>query len=209
MAVDDLLERYLDELYRWNARINLTAVPRADAQRRHIGETQALLCAAAPPEGASVVDVGSGAGLPGLVMAILRPDLQVTLVDADRRSAAFLVHAAALCGAARVTVIPRRAEEVGRDPAHRERHDLAVSRATAPVPVLCELALPLLRPGGRLLALVADAAGDALRGAAAAAACGGGMPEALGAGILSVAKVAPTPPLFPRRPGVPARHPLR
>jgi 16S rRNA (guanine527-N7)-methyltransferase len=208
MAVEDAVERFLDELYRWNARINLTTVPREDAQRRHIGETRALLDAAAPGDGASVVDVGSGAGVPGLVMAILRPDLRVTLVDSDRRSAGFLLHAAALCGAARVTVVPRRAEEVGGDPAHRERYALAVSRAAAPAAVLCELALPLVRPGGRLVALVADAAGDAQRAAAAALACGGGTPEALGAGMLGVAKVAPTPPQFPRRTGVPARHPI-
>jgi 16S rRNA (guanine527-N7)-methyltransferase len=208
MAVEDPLERYLDELYRWNERINLTRVPRAEARRRHLGETQALLAAAAPGRGASVVDVGSGAGVPGLVMAILRPDLRLTLVESDRRSAAFLVHAAALCGAAHLSVLPRRAEEVGRDPAHRERHDLAVSRAAAPAPVLCELALPLLRVGGRLLALVADPAGDAQRAAPAATRCGGGAPAALGAGILAVPKVAATPLEYPRRPGVPARHPL-
>lgn len=208
MVAGDPLERYLEELYRWNERINLTTVARADAERRHIGETRALLDAAAPRQGASLVDVGSGAGVPGLVMAILRPDLRVTLIEADRRSAAFLVHAAALCGATRVSVVARRAEEVGHDPGQRESHDVAVSRATAPAAVLCELALPLVRPGGRLLALVGDAAQDATRCAVAAAALGGGTPEALGVGILRVAKVAPTPAWFPRRSGVPARHPL-
>jgi 16S rRNA (guanine527-N7)-methyltransferase len=141
-------------------------------------------------------------------MAILRPDLRVTLIESDRRKAGFLLHAAALCGCALVTVEPRRAEEVGHDPAHRDAYDLAVSRATAPAAALCELALPLLRAGGRMVALVADAEADARAAAAAAAACGGGVPAALAPGILSIIKVAPTPERYPRRAGMPARHPL-
>ncbi len=207
-AVEEVLRRYLEELYHWNQRINLTSVRPDRAQRRHLDEARELLAVADPPAAARVVDIGSGAGVPGLVLAILRPDLRVTLVEADRRSAAFLVHAAAICGCRRVVVVPRRAEEVGRDPDQRDAHDLAVSRATAPAAVLCELALPLVRPGGRLLAMVADPAGDAVRAAAAAEACGGGPPAAVAPGILGVTKSIPTPSAYPRRPGVPARRPL-
>ncbi len=202
------LERYLDELYRWNERINLTSIPRVEAESRHLAEARRLLVQAAPATGARVADIGAGGGVPGMVMAILRPDLRVTLIESDRRKAGFLVHAAALCGCTRVTVEPRRAEEVGRDPAHRDTYDLAVSRATASAPVLCELALPLLHAGGRLLALVADAEADARSAAPAASACGGGIPAALAPGILSITKVGPTPELYPRRPGMPARRPL-
>ena len=207
-AADARLVRYLDELYLWNRRINLTTVPRAEADRRHVGEARRLLLAMAPAPGDRVIDIGAGGGVPGLVMAILRPDLHLTLVEADRRRAAFLLHAAAICDCAQLTVVPRRAEDVGRDPAHRGRYDVAVSRATAAAPALCELALPLLRTGGRLLALVSDAESDARAAAAAAAACGGGPPLALASGILEVTKVTPTPDTFPRRPGVPTRHPL-
>ncbi len=203
-----VLRRYLDELYLWSARINLTAVPRSEAERRHIGESRRLLEAAAPAAGARVVDVGSGGGVPGLVLAVLRPDLRVTLVESDRRRAGFLVHAAGVCGCRGVTVLARRAEDVGRDPAHRAGYELAVSRAAAPVAVLCELALPLLRQGGRLVALVGDAAAEADRAATAAAACGGGEPREVGHGILAITKVAATPERFPRRPGLPSRHPL-
>ena len=206
--VDERLRRYLDELYRWNRRVNLTAVPPEEAETRHIGEARGLLTQAAPPPGARVVDVGAGGGVPGLVMAILRPDLEVTLIDADRRKAGFLLHAAALCDCPRVVVLPRRAEDVGRDPDHRAAHDLAVSRATAPAAVLCELALPLLRIGGRLLALVGDAGADADVAAVAAASCGGGIPAAVGPGMLSVTKLAATPERYPRPAGVPARRPL-
>jgi 16S rRNA (guanine527-N7)-methyltransferase len=202
------LLRYLDELYRWNQRINLTSIPREEAESRHLAEARRLLVHAAPAPEARVVDIGAGGGVPGLVMAILRPDLRVTLIESDRRKAGFLLQAAAVCECPQVRVDPRRAEEVGHDPAHREAYDLAVSRATASAPVLCELALPLLHAGGRLLALVADAEADAGIAAAAASACGGGMPAALAPGILSITKVAPTPELYPRRAGMPARRPL-
>ena len=208
VEVEQRLARYLDELYRWNQRINLTSIPREEAESRHLAEARRLLVHAAPATGARVADIGAGGGVPGLAMAIMRPDLRVTLIESDRRKAGFLVHAAALCECTRVTVEPRRAEEVGRDAAHRGTYDLAVSRATASAPVLCELALPLLRPGGRLLALVADAEAGARIAAPAASVCGGGMPAALAPGVLSITKVAPTPELYPRRAGMPARRPL-
>jgi 16S rRNA (guanine527-N7)-methyltransferase len=207
-SVDALLSRYLDELYVWNRRINLTAVPRATAQERHVAETRRLLDAAALPSSSRVVDVGTGGGMPGLVLAILRPDLRVTLVEADRRAAGFLIHAAAICERPGVTVLARRAEDAGRDEVHRDAYDLAVSRATAPAPVLCELALPLVRPGGRLLALVSDPAADARRAALASEACGGGTPRVAAPGVLEVLKLVPTPAAYPRRAGIPSRHPL-
>ncbi|HXZ99040.1 MAG TPA: 16S rRNA (guanine(527)-N(7))-methyltransferase RsmG [Candidatus Binatia bacterium] len=203
-----ILHRYLEELYAWNRRINLTTVPADDAERRHLGEARRLLETAGPQPGARVADIGSGSGVPGLVLAILRPDLEVTLIESDRRRAGFLVHAAAICACRRTAVLARRAEEVGHDPAHRAGYDLAVSRATAAAPALCELALPLLRVGGRLLALVTDAAADAEHAAAAARSCGGSPPSQAAPGVLSVVKIAPTPERFPRRPGVPARRPL-
>jgi 16S rRNA (guanine527-N7)-methyltransferase len=206
--VETRLHRYLEELYRWNRRVNLTAIPQEEAETRHVGETGRLLAATAPALGARVVDIGAGGGVPGLVMAILRPDIHVTLVEADRRKAGFLLHAAAVCGCVQVAVLPRRAEEVGHDPAHRGTYDLAVSRAAAPVPVLCELALPLLRTGGRLVALVAAAEAEGRSATPAAATCGGGAPVILAPGILAITKVAPTPDRFPRRSGLPARRPL-
>jgi 16S rRNA (guanine527-N7)-methyltransferase len=207
-GVEATLARYLDELYRWNRRVNLTGVPREAAERRHLDDSRRLLGVASPAPGTRMVDVGSGAGVPGMVLAILRPDLRVTLVEADRRRAGFLVHVSALCGCANVVVEPRRAEAVGRDAGQRAAFDLAVSRAAAPVAALCELALPLLKVGGRLVALVADSPEAVERAGVAARACGGGDPRLPVPGILLVTKVAPTPDAFPRRPGVPSRHPL-
>src|SRR5581483_9515683 len=99
-----------------------------------------------------LVDVGSGGGLPGLPLKIARPELSVTLVEADGRKAAFLVRACAELGLKGVDVVNERAEDAARSPRHREAFDVAVARALAPMPVLAELCLPFVRVGGRFLA---------------------------------------------------------
>jgi 16S rRNA (guanine527-N7)-methyltransferase len=158
----------------------------------------------------SVVDVGSGGGMPGIPLKILRPDLEVTLIESDQRKAAFLVHAAATLGLD-LEVVAERAEDTGRGP-RRETFDLAVSRALAAMPVVAELCLPLVRVGGRLLAMKGEVedCDEATR------LLGGGRPETLAApsaarpnGVLvRIDKLTATPDEFPRRAGTPARRPL-
>ncbi|HEY7926419.1 MAG TPA: 16S rRNA (guanine(527)-N(7))-methyltransferase RsmG [Candidatus Dormibacteraeota bacterium] len=176
-----LLNRHLDELEWWNRRLNLTAVPRERAWERHVEESLALLEAMAPAAGWQVVDIGSGGGIPGLVIAIMRPDLAVTLVESDQRKAGFLVHASGLLELANVTVAARRAQEMGRHPDHAARYDAVVSRAAAPPPLIIQLSMPLLRSSGSLWALVSDAAT-----AARDAADGGLRATAPAPGILAV-----------------------
>jgi 16S rRNA (guanine527-N7)-methyltransferase len=162
-----------------------------------------------------VVDVGSGAGLPGLPLKIARPDLAMTLIEADQRKAAFLVHACASLGLGSVDVVARRAEEAGHDPGLRESFDAAVARALAPMPVLVELCLPLVRVGGRLLAQktegedlgAADHAIEVLGGALGGVHASPSAARTSGI-VVVVEKVRPTPAAYPRRPGVPARKPL-
>lgn len=202
------LEAYLDELHRWSSRLNLTSISRGQMWSRNIEEAEELLDVAAPDTGARVIDIGSGGGVPGIVIAILRPDLAMTLLDADRRKSGFLIHVAGLLGLTSVHVVAERAEDAGRRGGMRETFDLAISRATAPPSVLCELALPLLRTGGAVCALVSDAPSALATCAAAASACGGEAPEAPTAGVLRVRKIAPTPDAYPRRPGTPSRHPI-
>jgi 16S rRNA (guanine527-N7)-methyltransferase len=108
-----------------------------------------------------VVDVGSGGGLPGLPLKIVRPDLELTLIEADQDKAAFLVHACAQLALDGVEVVARRAEDAGHDPRLREAFDVAVARALAPLPVLAELCLGLVRVGGRLLAQKTEGEGIA------------------------------------------------
>jgi 16S rRNA (guanine527-N7)-methyltransferase len=162
-----------------------------------------------------LVDVGSGGGLPGLPLQIARPDLEVTLIEADEAKAAFLVRACAELGLSGVDVVARRAEAVGRDAGYRERFDVAVARAVAPMPVLAELCLPLVRVGGRLLAQKTEReeVASSLR---AIELLGGSLVAVLPAPskarrsgtVVAISKVRPTPSEYPRRPGIPARKPL-
>jgi 16S rRNA (guanine527-N7)-methyltransferase len=162
-----------------------------------------------------LVDVGSGGGLPGLPLKIARPDLEVTLIEADGAKAAFLVRACAELGLSGVEVVASRAEAVGRDGRYRERFDVAVARAVAPMPVLAELCLPLVRVGGRLLAQKTEReeVASSLR---AIELLGGSLVAVLPAPskarrsgtVVAINKVRPTPPEYPRRPGIPARKPL-
>ncbi len=162
-----------------------------------------------------LVDVGSGGGLPGLPLKIARPELAVTLVEVDSGKAAFLVQACARLGLVDVEVVARRAEEVGHDARYRESFDVAVARALAPLPVLVELCLPLVRMGGNLLAQKTDKeevpaaqrAIELLGGALQSVSPAPSTARATGT-IVVIAKVGPTPSRYPRRSGVPARKPL-
>ncbi len=163
----------------------------------------------------SLVDVGSGGGLPGLVLKLERPDLRVTLVEADGAKAAFLVQAAARLGLAGVDVVARRAEDAAHEGRLREAFDVATARALAALPVLAELCLPFVRVGGRLLAQKTDR--EDLSLAAHAIEVLGGAPAEVHTApsgarregvVVVVRKVGPTPARYPRRSGVPARRPL-
>jgi 16S rRNA (guanine527-N7)-methyltransferase len=189
----NLLNRHLDELDRWNRRLNLTTVPRDRAWDRHVMETLALLDRAGLPTGSRCADLGSGGGIPGLVIAIVRPDVSMTLVESDRRKVGFLVHVCGLLDLANVTVVAQRAEEAGRDPEHHEAYDAIVSRAMAPPPLLWTLAKPLLRIGGTLWALVSD--GDAVAAVASLSGDAGVSAARAAPGLLSVKKrsAAPVP----------------
>ncbi len=162
-----------------------------------------------------LVDVGSGGGLPGLPLKIARPELSVTLVEADGRKAAFLVRACAELGLKGVEVVNERAEDAARSPRYREAFDVAVARALAPMPVLAELCLPFVSVGGRLLAQKTESE-DVSLAARAIELLGGGEAHvtvapsaARRAGtIVIVEKVRATPAEYPRRSGMPARKPL-
>ncbi len=158
----------------------------------------------------TLVDVGSGGGMPGIPLKLARAELELTLLEADRRKAAFLVHATAALGLD-VRVVTDRAEVAGRG-VLRETFDAACCRALAAPAVAVELCLPLVRPGGRMLALTTVTDG----GWEAAAALGGGQAQLVPAAtslrrrgaVAVIPKLRPTPDAYPRRPGVPARRPL-
>jgi 16S rRNA (guanine(527)-N(7))-methyltransferase RsmG len=180
---------------------------------RHILESAALQRLL--PEG-PLIDVGSGAGLPGIVLAVLR-DGPVTLLEAERRRADFLDHVLeALSIGSRARVVRARAEDAGREPDLREAFNVAVARALAQPPVALEYCLPFVRPSG-MCALHVGPGVDLAAAARASLELGGGEPELVelqvpgldtGRGAMIVAKVGVVGERYPRRTGVPARRPL-
>ena len=152
-----------------------------------------------------VADVGSGGGLPGIPLKLALPGLRLTLVESDLRKADFLDDAVAALGLEGVSVDRRRAELVGRDPGHRDGYDVVVTRAAARAPVAAEYCLPLVRPGGLLLALGREAD---WRAAAPALGQLGGVIARVREGVIVVEKRRATPAAFPRRVGVPGRRSL-
>ncbi len=216
----DGIERYVGLLLDANERVNLTRVTEPDeVARLHLLDALAalpLLDAAAPRR---AVDLGSGGGVPAIPLALARADVEWVMVDSVGKKASVLREFVARLGLANATVLSERAEALGRDPRHRERHDVVTARACASLPVLVELALPLVAVGGRLLAWkgpLVDGDDEVRRGRAAIGQLGGGRlriepagADALGGHtFVTVPKDRPTPPRFPRRPGEPSRRPL-
>jgi 16S rRNA (guanine527-N7)-methyltransferase len=208
--VSPQIQRYAELLLDWNRSVNLTGARTLEEVSAQIAAGDALLSVAwARIE--RVIDIGSGGGLPAVPLAIAMPQVQFTLLEANARKCAFLEHVAATLGLSNVAVAAGRAEELGQRPALREQFDRAISRAAAPPAVLLELALPFVKPGGDLVAQVSPLDPHLLEPAARL--LGGGTPRlerpgASGGELLVVPKLAPTPPGFPRRTGVPNRRPL-
>lgn len=212
------LRRYLELLLEANRRFNLTAVRDPDeAWSRHVLDSLTLLpLMHGLARGSRVVDVGSGGGLPGIPIAIEKDDLDVTLVEATSKKAQFLRECAAALELANVTVVPERAETVGRDQEHRERYDLATCRAVGPLREIVEYALPLVRVGGAFLAMKGERAAEEVEDAATAIRRLGGALDSLDTpaggrdvgSIVRIAKIEATPLEFPRAAGRARKRPL-
>ncbi len=200
------LKRYYLLLDERNRVMNLTAITgEEDTARQHFLDCGALL-RCADFRGKRCVDVGSGAGFPGLVLKLLEPSLELTLLDSQQKRVGFQQEVCAALGLGGVTCLQGRAEEAA---ALRERFDIAVSRAVARLDLLCELCLPLVKPGGLFLAMKGPAPEEELAEAAhAVRVLGGGearvekyaLPgtDAVHSAVL-IRKLAPTPAAYPRR----------
>jgi 16S rRNA (guanine527-N7)-methyltransferase len=186
-------------------------------RERHLDDAVGLAAIRPPRAGERWVDLGSGAGLPGLPLASAYPQAAFTLVDAQRRRLDWVAATAARLHIDNVTVVHARLEEYGHGP-DRESFDVATARALGPLPVVAELGLPLLRIGGTLLVPRGRPAGAELDQATAACRQLGGRVEDVVPNpsspidrvgfVVIMAKIAATSPRFPRRSGVPARTPL-
>lgn len=212
------LRLYMELLREENERANLTGITEPDEVAiKHFVDSATLL-RVAPLETGRVIDVGTGAGFPGAVIALLRPDIQVTLVESNGKKATFLRRLVEELQVSNVAVVGRRAEEVGRERAHRAQYDVATARAVAALPVLMEYLLPLVRVGGSAVALKGPEVEKEVEGGRKAARQLGGwwvrleevsLPSGAGERRLAVVrKDRPTPEQYPRRTGVPAKKPL-
>lgn len=205
-------QRYYALLLDWNARMNLTAITAPEeVASKHFADS--LTAASLLPKGASVIDVGTGAGFPGLPLLIVRPDLKLTLLDGVNKRLLFL---SAVCDELKLPArkIHMRAEDAGKDPTLREKFDVALTRAVAALPVLVELTLPLVRVGGKSIAYKADVDQE-LEQARNALHLLHAVPEtevvdcSWGKRTLVVlTKTAPTPKAYPRKAGTPGKNPL-
>ena len=214
-------ETYYRELHQWNQRVNLTAITEySEVQVKHFLDS--LTCCLAFPEGPpanlKIVDIGAGAGFPGLPLKLVFPDFQLTLSDSVGKKTTFLRHLLQVLELPDVTVLTARAEQLGRAPETRERFDLVLARGVAKLPALLEYALPLCRIGGKVVTWKHGGIQQELESAQRALQLLGGrwgqiIPVALtgltdNRILVTVEKVSATPAEYPRRPGLPRKQPL-
>lgn len=214
------LDIYFSLLQEWNTRMDLTAVTDENEMldKHFIDSLIVLKTALMSAKGESLIDVGTGAGFPGMVLAIACPELQVTLLDSQKKRLLFLEEIGKETDARNITIVHTRAEDGARKAELRERFDFAVARAVAPVNILCEYLLPYVKVNGYALCWKGPALKDELECGRRAAHLLGGrleMPVACpvqgrewGHMILPVHKIQPTAAIYPRKAGTPKSKPL-
>ena len=212
------LDLYAERLIETNRRFNLTAVTDPDEVTvKHFADSLVLLGKTEFPAGASLLDVGTGAGFPGLALKLARPDLQVAFLDGTRKKLGFISSVLEETGLAGET-LHLRAEEAGKLPKYREKFDFVTARAVADMAVLVEYCLPFVRAGGLFLAMKSAAAEEEIQNAAGAVRLLGGKTEQnllfdLGENtprrIVFERKISQTPPKYPRGSAKTAKSPLK
>ena len=215
----DMFCRYHEMLTEANRSMNLTRVPDdpAEAVDRNYLDSITPLIHALPENARTLADVGSGAGFPGIPLAIMLPGIRITMIDALDKRVKFLNDVARELGL-NASAVHARCEDAGKNPALREQFDVVTSRAVASLNILCELSLPLVRVGGHMIAYKGPAwQEEAVQARNALSVLGGRIADAKPADIpgrdwnhmlVYIEKVAPTPEKYPRRPGMPEKKPL-
>lgn len=211
-------QQYADLLHTWNQRFNLTAVRDLDEiWRRHFLDSLTCLRVMRGTPLQRVIDVGTGAGFPGLALKIVQPDMHLTLVESVGKKAEFCAEVVRMLGLENVDILTARAEELGQNPQYREQYDWAVARAVAPLPILAEYLLPLVKVGGQMLAQKGKEAEQETKQAENAFTTLGGelrqivsvtLPGVDARALILVAKIHHTPDRYPRRVGIPSKRPL-
>lgn len=210
---------YEEELLAWNAEFNLTAIrDRPGVRVKHFLDSLTCMIALREAPATRLVDVGTGAGFPGIPLKIILPSLRLTLVESVGKKADFCRHVVNTLHLEDVEVLQSRAEEIGQTFTYREHFDWAVARAVASLPVLLEYLLPLVKIGGRVLAQKGESGPAEVQGSGRALQLlGGALRQVIPVTLPGVAedrylvvidKVAATPAQYPRRSGAPAKKPL-
>jgi len=212
-------DKYYELLTEWNQKINLTAITdRDEVWVKHFEDSISIERILDMTSVETAIDIGTGAGFPGIPLKIVYPDLKITLLDSLDKRLRFLEEVISELGLSDVTLIHGRAEDYGRDPDHREKYDLCVSRAVAALPVLSELCIPFVKIGGSFTAYKSEKAEEEIQNS-------GKVISLLGAEISStqsfslsggdhsrtiirIDKLESTPDKYPRRAGVPSKKPI-
>ncbi len=214
-------QTYYQELLDWNRRINLTSITDyEEVQIRHFLDSLTVILVGQQISNTSIrlIDVGTGAGMPGLPLKILFPDIKLVLLEATTKKAAFLHHLKQKLALNNVEIVVGRAEDVAHLSQYREGFDIVLSRAVAPLPTLVELTLPFCAIGGCLIAQKKGVIDPEIsRATRAISILGGNLREVRGVDLeefpderwlVIIDKVSPTPELYPRRPGIPSKRPI-
>ena len=213
---------YYEELIEWNGRMNLTTITDyKEVQVRHFLDSLTVVMALGQAPGKSdfrVMDVGTGAGLPGIPLAILWPGIKLVLLDSTAKKADFLRHLKHKLELDNTDIAVGRAEDIAHETQYREKFELVLSRAVAPLATLAELTLPFCAAGGIVVAFKKGAIETEVKQAGKAIdLLGGKLREAKRVELeeftderylIVIDKVSPTPPQYPRRPGTPKKRPI-
>lgn len=223
LIMDDVrlaqFEAYFQLLIKWNEKINLTAITEPQQVAvKHMIDSLSCLDDAVFKQNASVIDVGTGAGFPGLPLKIWRPDLQLTLMDSLNKRIKFLQAVVDELGLLTVETVHCRAEEGAKNKRYRANFDIAVSRAVARLNILAEYCLPFVKSGGWFVALKGSQYQAEADEAKRAVSLLGGKIERIepvklpglddGRAVVYIRKVRATPPQYPRKAGTPEKNPL-
>lgn len=217
MSQAEQFQSYLELLLEWNEKINLTAITDPDeVLEKHFLDSLTLLSHCEIKQGARLIDVGTGAGFPGIPLKIMRPDLELALLDGLNKRLVFLGEVCSALGL-EAERVHKRAEEAGLDPKMRESFDIVTARAVAPLNVLAEYCLPLVKMKGYFLAMKGPGAKEEVNQAEKALDILGGtevkllslsLPTAGERNIAAIRKKAFTPKGYPRHGGTITKHPL-
>lgn len=213
-----MLEKYSEMLIKYNEFMNLTAITEPEeVKEKHFLDSATLILCGKLEKGASLIDIGAGAGFPSMPVKIIREDLDVTMLDSLNKRIGFLNDVIAELGLKNIKAVHSRAEDAGKNPKFREKFDIATARAVADLAVLAEYALPFVKVGGYFVALKGNSPKEEIESAKKAIREMGGeveetkevvLPSGINHCLVIIRKVIKTPDKYPRKAGMPTKKPI-